>query len=505
MKRKIISCVLAASVMMAMGACSSEPEETEAPETTAEQTEEETEAQESEESSEETEEEAGLANITTQFFSVDYDDTVWSYDEEDLEEYSSSAELELYIPGETEDDNNVVTVDIRVSDQDCRTFRNNIWNCGFDWYEYAVNDAYDTTDIASIPCLADEDGSYLTYYGRNEDGNVSLVVSVRGETDNAEVDALLEGLTVYAATEGNVDYPWAWDGEPMNFGDLSGSVGSFNIDTHQLLMDESFVSHETFENRVAVSGDKLYILTEGILREYQIADGALTFNAEYDLGDNGFSEMQTASDGRIFISGFGANLIEWADGEVVNSWEGTNYDDLQNVAMHPSGTWGISWFVSEECKKVTLNDDGTVSTEDVVFAEADIISTLNVDDNYIFVSGSPAAEDETEHTIFVYDLDCNYVMSLRADDNGWGLGSVTYATETANGFMALDGNLRKVCFWNADGSYIGSIEDDVLFGTTYPWFCDGCEDQNGNIYVIMNEERPDCSCDEVIAYTFNGF
>ena len=78
-------------------------------------------------------------------------------------------------------------------------------------------------------------------------------------------------------------------------------------------------------------------------------------------------------------------------------------------------------------------------------------------------------------------------------------------TKTANGFIALDGNMRTVVLWNADGDYIGEIDDRDLFGTSYPWFCSADLQLDGSIIVIMTEERDDDSAMELVAFRLSGF
>ena len=85
------------------------------------------------------------------------------------------------------------------------------------------------------------------------------------------------------------------------------------------------------------------------------------------------------------------------------------------------------------------------------------------------------------------------------------LGSVTYVAETANGFLALDGNMREIVLWTKDGTYIGTADDGDLFGTNYPWFAHGTQLSDGSILVLMTEERPDRSAMEVLVYQLKGF
>ena len=85
------------------------------------------------------------------------------------------------------------------------------------------------------------------------------------------------------------------------------------------------------------------------------------------------------------------------------------------------------------------------------------------------------------------------------------MGSVTFVTETANGYLALDGNMREVVLWTKDGAYIGEADDSDLFGTSYPWFCGGTKLADGSILAIMTEDRADESAMELVAFKLSGF
>ena len=84
--------------------------------------------------------------------------------------------------------------------------------------------------------------------------------------------------------------------------------------------------------------------------------------------------------------------------------------------------------------------------------------------------------------------------------SSFGLGSVTFTAKTANGFLAMDGNMREVVLWAADGTWLGAVEDSDLFGTYYPWFATGDVMDDGSILVVMTEDRADGSAMEAIAF-----
>ena len=65
--------------------------------------------------------------------------------------------------------------------------------------------------------------------------------------------------------------------------------------------------------------------------------------------------------------------------------------------------------------------------------------------------------------------------------------------------------MRDVLLYKADGTLIGVCDFEDLFGTYYPWPCDACVAEDGSILVIMTDERPDESADELIVFKLTGF
>ena len=54
--------------------------------------------------------------------------------------------------------------------------------------------------------------------------------------------------------------------------------------------------------------------------------------------------------------------------------------------------------------------------------------------------------------------------------------------------------------WAADGTWLGSVDGNDLFGTSYPWIMNAAVMDDGSILVIMSEERADHSAIEILAY-----
>ena len=82
----------------------------------------------------------------------------WIYEEDDFYDDEMSSKIILSIPKEGEDES-IVNAEIRVSIETPYSFRDYLTSYGFDEYEYAVNQAYDLTEVGGIDCLKQE-GNY---------------------------------------------------------------------------------------------------------------------------------------------------------------------------------------------------------------------------------------------------------------------------------------------------------------------------------------------------------
>lgn len=441
---------------------------------------------------------AGKETLEATLWTLNYDPDVWSYQEDDFSDGESYSSIIMIIPGEEEDSYDV-NAEISVSVEDPYTFRDYLTNYGFDQYEYAENNAYEFTKIGGVDCLTNE-GEYwgdpaLRYFARIENAGATVFIEILGEYEDERVAELLSGLTIKAEDTGNVDGPWSWEGEPFSAEPGSSMVGTYTVNSEWIPFNESVITGETFEHDVAVVGDKAYILSEGKLKQYAFDGSALTY--EQDIAfENEFSAVDAASDGSIWLSNFMEPLINWKDGAQTASYEGPD-----NVAMHPSGTWGISWFSGPECEKITLSG-GSLSSSPMNFAEVSTIMHLMVDENYIYVCGTDVNDEN--HKVFVYNHDGALQKTL-TDADGSGLGSITFMAETGNGFIGLDGNMREIVLWSKDGNYIGTADDGDMFGTNYPWFCSATKLDDGSILAIMTEDRADESAMELIAFKLSGF
>ncbi|MDY3014619.1 MAG: hypothetical protein SOR61_05420 [Evtepia sp.] len=474
-KKGLWSLVLAALMLLSLTACTKEEKKAPAPEAKSPKT------------------------VNAALWDLVYDEADgWVYKEDDFYNGETSSKITLSIPKEGEEDKNVLTAVIHVALEDPYSFRDYLTSYGFDEREY-VDKAYELTNVGGVDCLKQEGNSWgsssLRYFNRVEGAGATVMIQLIGEYKDEKAEKLLAGLTIKLEDTGNKDGPWYWEGEPYSAQPRSAMVGTHTLDSQWIPITDCIMTKETFNHAVAVSGNQAFLLVDGALKRYDYDGKSLKFAEDIAL-DKEYEDISVDTNGTVWLSNFAAPLISWKDGAKTASYEGPDH-----VAMHPSGTWGVNWFSNGECQKITLSG-GTMKTEPLIFKEVSTVSHLLVDENHIYVCGSAA--DESGHKVFVYDAKGTLQRTL-ADSDGSGLGSVTFVTETPNGFLGLDGNMREVVLWTKDGAYIGAVDDGDLFGTSYPWFCGATKLDDGSILVIMTETRADKSAKELVAYQLSGF
>lgn len=435
--------------------------------------------------------------LSTALCSVIYDDTVWQYDAEtfsDEEEYSN---ILFYIPGATEEDYNLVEVTVNVDVDSPKDFRDDLTYYGFDEYEYAVNNAYDFVKVGGYDCLKYEDDYNIYYFNRIEGAGATVSVKVDGELANENVEKLIAGISFKLEDTGLEDGPWYWEGEPFSAPDSAAAVGAFSTNSKFIKVEDCIITKETFDHSVAVCGDKAYILVDGALKEYAFDGNTLKFVKDIETGCE-YDVISKTKDNTIWLSSFMEPAVTMKDGVVTGT-----YEDVDNLAVHPSGTWGISWFTGNEAEKITFADGAVASRETVTYKELDTISEVFVDENNVYICGW-GLNDDDGFRVYIYDENGKLQKTLTGEDND-SLGSITYMTQTKDGYLGFDGNMRTIVVWNADGSYLGELDDSDLFNTSYPWFCAGSKLDDGSVMIVMTEERADESAMELVAFVLSGF
>ena len=437
------------------------------------------------------------SGIEASLFTVEFDGE-WINIEDEFEDDEDYCVAVLQILDPEDEEYYLIEAKIKAEIEEPYDFREDLVYYGFNQYEYKVNNAYETVKVGGVDLLKYDDGDdTLVYFNRVENANANVYVEFDAvDINDSRIDALIEGITFNLEDIGNVDGPWEWDGERFYADDTSVNAGTFTLSTEFVPFEAPVTTFETFDHSVAAIGDRVYVLVDGELSECHYDGATLAFVNKIELPEDDYDRIEATADGTLWVSGSMNDIICIKDGQTVAA-----YEDIDNLAIHPSGAWGVNFFTSNECAIVTFNGS-TYSSTPVTFKEADTIMHLCVDENNIYVCASAA--DDSGHKVFIYNKD-GVLQKTLCDAEGEGLGSVTFVTQTANGYIGFDGNMRDVLLWDNSGAFIAEISDSDLFATNYPWFCDSAVLDDGSIITIMTDEREDRSATEVVAFIVKGF
>ena len=488
--KKVLTALLAVLMLFSLTACGGDKE----PAQTKPQSEETTPATQSP-AQEVTEPEAGVTIHENTFFTVGYkEEDGWTLEDDDITVYDDGGSVYLRIldeGGYTE-----ILVKINAYEDDAESFRDDLYFAGFDEKAYVAG-ALETVDIGGQSALCVDNGKgSRTFFGRNEAAGVTYEVYT-DNWDDPRVPAVIDRITFHITGTDNVDPPWYWEGQPFTAGTMTRMIGTHTLTARFLPMAEPLVTHETFDHDIVVMGDKVYLLTDCALYQYGYDGTSLKLIKEIPLPGE-YDTLEKGADGTLLLSAFMEPLLGHDGDSAQFTYKGPDF-----FAAAPDGSWGISWFSSgDDCTRYTIGDSA-LTGEPIAFAEVDTISHLNIDSRYILVSGY--AKDDGDHYVFVYDHSGQLRFRLGGEPDGWGLGSVTYAVSTDNGFLGVDANMREVVLWTADGTWIGTAEDGDLFCTGYPWIAAADMAEDGSILIVMCEERADESAEEVLVFRLSGF
>ena len=183
--------------------------------------------------------------------------------------------------------------------------------------------------------------------------------------------------------------------------------------------------------------------------------------------------------------------------------------------MHPSGAWGLAYSYSNDTEKITFQD-GNILKEPWILTSMDDdktrtgifkqISLIKIGNEHIMVYGCLVGDD-APYKIAVYDQDENQQLLLGRDpsDDSASFGYITGVAETANGYIATDGNARILYFWSKDGTLLGKYNAVIFSESDTPWLEDMKVADNGSAMLLMTQKREDESASELMVLRLTGF
>lgn len=495
--KKIIVGILCLNLCLAAAGCGSQKDnssKTESSSATEAATEAESSSEPDQTEATEAPTEADGAQKETTFWKGSIPDTL-----QENEDYTSEDESYSSHTFEARDSDDYVerSVEIVVNTENSLDYRQHLVANGIDLRDYA-DDKLEKIDLNGCTFVKAE----YEYWGdamtlltsRNEGAQMSVNISVSGDYDSEDVQSLINSLT-FTLPEGNeTDAPYPWDGAPIVAETGTVEVDSYNLTANQIIASESILPNDIFDNRVVVTGDTMYVLSDCHLYIFTLNGSDAALQETVQLEED-YDHMSADDSGNVYISAFMSPILVYRDGKQTDALEIDS-----EFAVSPDGSFGIKFFTSaDDVSKITIQKDGSVKEEALSIQSdlIDLISEVFVTEDYIVISGS--ASDDSGHKVFVLDHDGAYIKTLSGSD-GDSLGSITGAIQTKNGILAIDGNLRNITLWDNEGNYLGTADDGQLFGTDYPWISGLYQAPDGKIYVSMVEERPDQSWDELILF-----
>lgn len=446
-------------------------------------------------------------SVGTELFTVEYPDG-WNYDAEYLSDEEGYCRAEFF-KGD-EGDSAELSVTVLAQAEEASSFRDQLLAKGIAMEAYA-----DATAESRSFGGRDYAVSGPEYTGgtvcltRDAAAGISYYVTVSGDIEDPAVQELLEGISFVQKDNGNVDPPWPWEGTPFAPQTAPQMVGTYTITPEFVPFQEAKAVTGIMEHRFVKTGSTLYHLFEDTLTTYEDSAEGMAFVSELALGDE-YEYLSAGQSGMLYVSQGIFEVIGIKDGQKAMQ---TNVDG--DLVMHPSGEWGISFWVNSDTQKIT-NQNGILSSEPWILTGLNddaartgmfsMISEVEITEEHILVAGK-SADETSDEKIAVYDYEGNQLMALGGSDisDPDCLGSITAMAETPNGIVAADGNMRRINFWTKEGTFIGAVGVRELFGTSYPWLEDMQLLEDGSLLVALTQEREDESADELLFFRLTGF
>ena len=346
------------------------------------------------------------------------------------------------------------------------------------------------------------------YTSRDEAASADVVITISNKPDEAMTKIFLDSFKLTAPDIGHVDVPWPWDGERYVPTPTPVMAGAFTLTPEYLPIDEPVVLSSIMKTSIAVTNDGIYSVTDDEMRLFTFnGTGGLTLSREEVL-DQTYEFVSCDNAGKLYLS---PGIWELA---IFQGFDKVFQSSVKHdLAIHPSGTWGISFWVNSDPMKVTVGD-GVMSDEPWVLTNINkdaerqgafsMISEVEVNENHIIVAGSNVNTGGETITIYSHAGEELFNLANTKSDKT-GLGHITGIVETANGFLATDGNMRDIHIWNKEGAYIGTYDAKKLLSANYCWLESMQLLDDGSIILAISQRRDDASGDELVFFRLTGF
>lgn len=414
----------------------------------------------------------------------------WIEDKENSQEPSDVYDAKSYL-----DDNKDSICDIAVDIyQNANSFRSKIIDSGYSLQDFSEGKLENMTKVDDNDAIIIEDSGEVRVLARDAKANADISFVFFQDKYNDDMKSVVESFSLLAADVDESDTPYPWEGERLNYPDKSVKIGKVDLSAHMLPMEEPITTYETFLGGGVQAGDYIYFLNKKELLIYKNTE-SLKLEKSVDLGSE-YKYISVANDGNVYLSSFinGTKVFKGTE-------ETAKLETNNNFIVSPTGTWGVEYFTQmDDIQKVDIGANGELTRTPMTFDKIDgqaysTLSSMILSKDKIFVCGTI----DSNHVVGVYDLKGKLITALKGG-NEEILGSITGIIEGKNYYFGSDSNMRSFVLWSKDGAYIGKADDGDLLGTGYPWICTMNKGTDGNIYVILTEERADMSSSELVAF-----
>lgn len=274
-------------------------------------------------------------------------------------------------------------------------------------------------------------------------------------------------------------------------------TGTVTIHSEWIPFEEPYILDDLFSAKVAVSKDTVWILADEKIREYQLSENKITFVKDIEI-EEGYDAITADENGNLYVSAKVMKpLLRLKDGNIEKLG-----DEPGLVKMQKNGNVGVSAW--KDVKKIIVSGNN-LEEQEWISPEFTGMTDAMISENYVYAAGT---DEKSEcYVVNIYDMEGTEKLVLgetqkhTADAIGW----ITQMLEVPEGFLGLDGNMRKVFLWGTDGSLQGAVKAPDLFGTSYPWISDAVKLEDGSILLVLSQEREDKSAVELLLYRLSGF
>jgi len=174
-----------------------------------------------------------------------------------------------------------------------------------------------------------------------------------------------------------------------------------------------------------------------------------------------------------------------------------------SIALHPSGKWGLSYFVSNKvmlakispktCEgKPWVRQDPTDPKNKL--GELKSVNIIGFYKNLVLVGGlhKTKVKNSQPRVVIAYTkagkkkFQFGALSGFKGDRFGWFHG---IAQGKKAQICVLDSNFRSLSFWDGGGKFQGAVKLNTLFGVNYPWISSFTVDPKGTGWFVVGVSR----------------